>query len=266
MIVPIDHAEDPRLDDYRAIRDRGSRRAGTFIGEGRWVVERMLRCPGATRSVLVAPGPSRALAAVAPPDVPVYVASLEVLRATAGFHVHRGVLAVGNRRPFEGLSLDDLVPATDRACIVACEGITNADNMGLLFRNAAAFGVSGVVLDATSHDPLYRRCLRVSIGTSLVVPWARPEDWMAALDRLRSAHGFVLVATAVREEATVLDALAPPARSVLVVGGEGHGLPAPTIEACNHVVRIPMAPGIDSLNVGVAAAVCLHRLCESGRR
>lgn len=267
MILPIHDPADPRLDDYRDIRDRALRaRHGLFVGEQALVVTKMLQLPGVTKSVLVAEPQQRQLADLVPPDVPLYVAPRDVLRTVAGFNVHRGVLAVGYRAPFENRRWNEVTPAGPQpTCVLACEGITHMDNMGLLFRNAAAFGVAAVLLDPTSHDPLYRRSLRVSIGHALRVPWARSTDWPADLARLKADRGLTILGAALEPAATALDDLEPPPRCALVVGTEIDGLAHGTRALCDRLVRIPMAPGIDSLNVAVAAAVCLQRLCRAGR-
>jgi tRNA G18 (ribose-2'-O)-methylase SpoU len=266
-LVPVDDIDDPRLVDYRNIRDGDIRgRPGLFVGEQALVVAQMLALPGVTKSVLVAPEKVAKLAALAGDDVPIYVAPLELLSAIAGFPVHRGILAVGHRAAFDSRSLADIVPpAGAPGCVLACEGITHVDNIGLLFRNAAAFGVSGVLLDPTCHDPLYRKAVRVSIGHVLTVPWAWSGDWLADLAELRDVHQLTLIGAALTPNAVPLDELTPSGRSTLVVGTEFGGLRPATLAHCDHVVRIPMATGVDSLNVAVAAAVCLHRLCGVGR-
>jgi tRNA G18 (ribose-2'-O)-methylase SpoU len=262
VIVRVNHAGDPRLDDYRQLADRSARRrAGLFVGEQALVVERMLALPGVTKSVLVAERRLGRIAHLAPPELPVYAAPTDVLRLVAGFDVHRGVLAVGYRAPFEGRRILDLVPpAPAPVCVLACEGITNIDNIGLLFRNAAAFGAAAVLLDHTSHDPLYRKSLRVSIGYALTLAWARAGDWPGDLEALRRERGLVVVGASLSPGAIPLDDLEPPARSALLVGTEATGLSPSALAACDVLVRIPMAPGVDSLNVAVAAAVCLYRL------
>ena len=134
----------------------------------------------------------------------------------------------------------------------------------MLFRNAAAFGVDGVLLSPSCHDPLYRKSLRVSIGHALDVPFARSRDWAGDLADL-ARRGITLIAAAATETAVAIDEVTPPRRVALVVGQEFDGVSPTTLDACDHVVRVPMSPGVDSLNVGVAAAVCLHRF-STGRR
>ncbi|MFO0875517.1 MAG: RNA methyltransferase [Phycisphaerales bacterium] len=268
-VVPIHASDDPRLADYANLRERDLRRVdeGLFVGEQWLVVERMLAIPGATRSVLVSAPTAERLAPRIPDEVPVYVAPFDVLERIAGFNVHRGVLAIGRRaaiaRPdLPSLIGDDATPAP--RTLLLCEDITHLDNIGLLFRNAAAFAVDGVLLSPRCHDPLYRKSLRVSIGHALTVPWRRSDDWLADLDELRR-RGFAIVGAAIDPGAVALDDLAPPPRTALVVGTEFAGIQPATRSRCDVLVRIPMAAGVDSLNVAVAAAVCLHRFSRRGR-
>jgi tRNA G18 (ribose-2'-O)-methylase SpoU len=268
--IPIHDPADPRLDDYRDVRDRDLRgsagQPGLFVGEQALVVEKMLARPGLTKSVLAAEAMCDRIAPLVPAGVPLYVAPQEVMDAVVGFPIHRGVLAVGYR-PREGdLTLEAVVPARPGPLtVLVCEDITHIDNVGLLFRNAAAFGVDAVVLSPRCHDPLYRRCLRTSIGHVLTVPWARSRDWPDDLDRLRWQWGLTVVGAATDAGARPLDELEPPERVALLVGTEGEGLSAGALARCDARVRIPMAPGVDSLNAAVAAAVCLHRLSRAAR-
>ncbi len=264
-VIEIDNFEDPRLDDYRDIRDRDLRRNGKlFVGEQALVVERMLRRPGVTRSVLIASNWLDRIAPLAAPEVPVYVTRLATMKKVAGFDIHRGVLAIGDRQTVERSSLRGDLLARDPLTLLLCEDIANIDNIGMLFRNAAAFGVDGVLLSPACHDPLYRKSLRVSIGHTLDVPFARSRDWAGDLADL-ARRGITLIAAAATETAVAIDEVAPPRRVALVVGQEFDGVSPATLDACDRVVRIPMSPGVDSLNVSVAAAVCLHRF-STGRR
>jgi tRNA G18 (ribose-2'-O)-methylase SpoU len=192
----------------------------------------------------------------------------------AGFNIHRGLLAIGTRPAPR--TVDSLVPAssagvapatTPAPCTLLCvEGVNNMDNIGQLFRVAAAFACAGVVLSPECHDPLYRKSLRVSCGHALRVPFARSEAWTADLARLRTAHGFALIgATGHGAPLDGRDAGAAPARTALLVGAEFAGLSPAALAACDRRVRIPMAPGVDSLNVAVAAAVLLDRFSRGTR-
>ncbi len=267
-VIEIHNSEDPRLDEYRDIRDRDLRGPnageGLFVGEQRLVVERMLRRPGVTRSVLISANWRDPIAALAPADVPVYVTDTATMKTVAGFDIHRGVLALGYRRAVERPRLAETLLDRETVTLLLCEDVTNIDNIGLLFRNAAAFGVDGVLLSPLCHDPLYRKSLRVSIGHALDVPFARSQDWIADLGRLRDA-GILLIAAGTGEGSVDLDSIPPARRVGLIVGQEFEGVSAPTLAACDRIARIPMAPGVDSLNVGVAAAVCLHRFSTARR-
>ena len=161
--------------------------------------------------------------------------------------------------------LQAIVSGDGPLTLLLCEDITNIDNIGLLFRNAAAFGVDGVLLSPKCHDPLYRKSLRVAIGHALTVPFARSEDWSGELAKLQQECNVTLVAAALDERAVELDSAPCPKRVGLVVGPEFDGLPSATLDQCDAIVKVPMAPGVDSLNVAVAAAVCLNRF-STGKR
>ncbi len=258
--VPVSDADDPRLAPYRAVRDRDlAGRPGRFVAEGTVVVRTLLsdRCRFRPDSILIAAHRLDAeadLLAAAPPDVPVYVAGREVLDAVVGFSIHRGLLAIGIRVPEPAVAA--LLPPPGRpALVLGLVGIANHDNVGGLFRNAAAFGADAVVLDGASCDPLYRKAIRVSVGAALTVPFRRggSEDAMVA-DLV--AAGFEPVALGPRGEARV-DRMAWPSRTALLVGAEGPGLPAALLGRLRSA-RIAMAPGFDSLNVATAAGIALH--------
>jgi len=265
-VIHVDSIEDPRLEDYRFLRDRDLRRAeeGLFVGEQLLVVEQMLARPQRVRSVLVGESFAARVRPLVPDSVPLIIAPMHVLEAISGFPVHRGVLAIGLRSAVDAPSLKRLVPDGETT-ILLCEEIRNIDNVGQLFRTAAALGVDGVLLSPRCHDPLYRRCLRVSIGHVLTVPWRISDDWHRDLDRLRREFDLTLVAAATGDGAVSLDALPLPSRVGLLVGTEFSGLTDETLRRCDHRVRIPMAAGVDSLNVAVAAAICLHRLSRRNR-
>jgi tRNA G18 (ribose-2'-O)-methylase SpoU len=250
-VIEVSDIDDPVLEDYRDIRDRGLRGRdgypGLFVGEQPLVVEQMLRVPGAVKSVLLGPKWVQRIAPQVAPETPVYVAPLEIMKRIAGFNIHRGVLAVGHRPAVERPDLDP--------------ELRHRATLTLLL----SFGVDAVLLSPRCHDPLYRKSLRVSIGHALTVPFARSADWPADLDRLRDAWGVTLIAAALDPRAVDLDGVGRPDRMGLVVGQEYEGISSETLDRCDHVVRIPMAPGVDSLNVAVAAAVCLHRFSRGSR-
>ena len=186
---------------------------------------------------------------------PVYVARPETLQRIVGFHFHRGCLAAGER-PAE-LGLDALLQPRGRRILVALEGVTNPDNVGGVFRNAMAFGADGVVLGPGCADPLYRRALRVSMGGALETPFA------TVFDLPEGFAGFTIAALTPDRAAADISAFGEvPERLVLLLGSEGEGLSAAARAAADVHVRIPMAPGVDSLNVATAAGIALHRLAR----
>lgn len=259
--VRIDDPDDPRIAGYRDIREKDlSGRQGLFVAEGKVVLNVLFAARRfEVRSVLLlenrVAGMRETLAA-APQGTPVYVANREVIDRIAGFHLHRGVLALGCRRAAESLpGLIESLP--QKALVVVPVGISNHDNAGAIFRNAAAFGADAVILDETSCDPLYRKAIRVSVGAALKVPFVPGGDVdtiMAALD----AAGFSVLALSPAGE-TEIDRVEPAARTALVLGTEGEGLPDRLLSKLK-TVRIGMAQGFDSLNVAAASAVALHRL------
>jgi len=268
-------ADDPRVEPFRSLRDPDLVRAGEgdgwFIGEQLLVLERMLARPGTAISILASPRMAeraRALRDASPdPTPPIMVAEDAVLESIVGFDLHRGLLALG-RRPTDGLARIESLLGEGRGegdrpvALLACEEIRNIDNIGLLFRNAAAFGVGGVLLSPGCHDPLYRKSLRVSIGHALDIPFARLEPWPTALGALCRRFGVRLLGAALDPDATPLGQVATDRRIALLVGSEFPGLAGNAKSICDQLVRIPMASGVDSLNVGVASAVCLARLRE----
>ncbi len=237
-------------------------RQGRFIVEGE-VTLRLLFSEAArfrAESVLLAPERWPGLAPFLENGPPVYLAGRDVMSAVTGFPIHRGVLAVGLRGAEP--EPDALIPpAPAPALVLGLVGLTNHDNVGGLFRNAAAFGADAVLLDAATCDPLYRKAIRVSAGAALTVPFARAASGPALLD-LAERHGLTpLALTPGGGEA--LETLEPPARALLLLGTEGPGLPQAVMDRA-RCVRIAMAPGFDSLNVATAGAIALHRL--AGKR
>jgi tRNA G18 (ribose-2'-O)-methylase SpoU len=259
-VIRIDDAGDPRLEAYRAVRERDlAGREGLFVAEGRVVLEKAVAAtPGAIASVLVAEHRLDSLADVLsglPAATPVYAAGQAAMDEVVGFPIHRGILAVGRRpdRRAEDL-LASLPPA---ALVVALVGIANHDNMGGVFRNAAAFGADAVLLDETCCDPLYRKAIRVSVGAALTVPFARAGSAGALLAILEAA-GFEIVALSPRGDIELGD-LEAGARVAALFGAEGPGLPDAVL-ARTRGVRIAMAGGFDSLNVATTSGIVLHHL------
>lgn len=262
--IAIADPDDPRLAAYRDVRERDLvGRQGRFIVEGevtlRLLFSRDVRF--AAESVLLAPERWEGLSDLFADRVdgpPVYLAGKAVMSAVAGFPIHRGVLAVGLRGAApapEAL----IPPAPAPALVVGLVGLTNHDNVGGLFRNAAAFGADAVWLDAETCDPLYRKAIRVSAGAALTVPFARAASGAALLD-LAARHALTPLALT-PGGGERLDALEAPARTLLLLGTEGPGLPEALMARARRV-RIAMAPGFDSLNVATAGAIALHHLAK----
>lgn len=256
---PVSDPDDPRLADFRDLTDADVRpdRRGVVIAEGVNVVERLLGSPYPVRSVV---GVAAKLTALEPQlralDVPVYEVDKWTLSGVAGFRVTRGILASADRIPEP--DPQTLVASARRVAVL--QGLNDFENLGALFRNAAAFGVDAVLLDPTCADPLYRRSVRVSMGHALRVPFATlPGAWPEAMAPLSTA-GLTLLALTPRSSAVVLRELPVPSRWAVLLGAEGPGLPDATIAAADHAVRIPMAAGVDSLNVATAAAVAFAAL------
>jgi tRNA G18 (ribose-2'-O)-methylase SpoU len=258
-VIEVSDAADPRLADFRNLMDADVRpdRRGIVIAEGTNVVSRLAESAYPIRSVFGVPKKIDALRAVlADRDVPVYVCDKWLLSDVVGFRVTRGVLAAASRpRPADAIGL---VQGARRVAVL--EGLNDFENLGALFRNAAAFGVDAVLLDPTCADPLYRRSVRVSMGHVLRVPFAvLPEPLPEALSRIRQ-HGLRLLAMTPNSAADDLRALRAPSRWALLLGAEGPGLSDQALAAADQLVRIPMSGGVDSLNVATAAAVAFAYL------
>lgn len=264
MRVAITDAADPRLADYVALRDTSLRKSleserGLFIAEGEKVIRRALEAGYRPRSFLLAERWLPGLADVLQPHagVPIYVVSEALAEEVTGFHVHRGALASLHRNP--PTPMNDLLGL--RRLVVA-EDIVDHTNVGAIIRNAAGLGWDGVLLAPRAADPLYRRAVKVSMGTVFSLPWARVDDWATALPRLREA-GFTVLALALTPDAVSLDEIVAaglPDKVAIVVGTEGEGLSRRWVEQADAVVSIPMQHGVDSLNVAAATAVACWAL------
>ncbi len=266
--VHVADLTDPRLHDYVsltdvALRSRVEPERGLYIAEGSTVLGRALDAGHRVRSVLCSarwlPDVEALLASVpGTEEVPVLVMESEQLEQVTGFHVHRGALAA-MQRPELPEPARLLATARDGGPVrrvVVLEDIVNHTNVGAVFRSAAALGVDAVLVSPRCADPLYRRSVRVSMGTVFQVPWTRLDPWPEGLELLRS-QGFTVAALALSQDSISLDELVadPPERLALVLGTEGHGLSGGAVDAADLVVRIPMAGGVDSLNVAAASAV-----------
>ncbi len=256
---------DERLAPFLALTAKGDRqrteqRLGVFIAEGHLALVALARSAYPLVAVAVTPAQlDRVRTALAGVDTDVYVVAGDDLAATAGYPVHRGVLGLGRRRP----PADPVDLLAAGGPVLVAEGIGDHENLGALFRNAAAFGVGAVLLDPSCADPLYRRAVRVSLGHVLRVPWARTATWPGGLEEIRG-RGYQVVALTPAPGAEDVETLGAgdPSRTALLVGAEGPGLSAAALAGADRRVRIPMAAGVDSLNVATAAAIGLQRLAR----
>jgi tRNA G18 (ribose-2'-O)-methylase SpoU len=269
LIERIDDPSDPRLADYRDLRDPHLRlRQGVFIAESREVIRRLFSCGRfRTRSVLLTPAALeglRDLLETADPGIRILLVQHDLVRGVVGFNFHRGCLAVGERGTEPPLS--SLLDPPGRRLLLVLENVTNPDNVGAVFRNAMAFAADGVLLSPGSADPLYRKAIRVSIGASLSIPFARLRDWPGDLKALRDTDHAIMALTPrsgaidISEFGTIRPA---PERLALLFGAEGSGLSAAALSAADHEVRIAMTPGADSLNIATACGIALHCLSRA---
>lgn len=270
-VIAVGDFSAPELDIYARLTEnqlvnRADPDNALFVAESPVVIERALDSGCVPVSFLMeekhVEGKGRPLIERCG-DVPVYAAPLDVLVQLTGFHLTRGMLCA-MRRP--------KLPSVDRVCagasrLAVLENVMNPTNIGAIFRSAAALGMDGVLLTAAGSDPLYRRAIRVSMGTVFQVPWTylpQDEDWTQLLHGL----GFKTAAMALREDSVTLSdpALNSEEKLAIVMGTEGDGLAASTIAHCDYTVRIPMAHGVDSLNVAAASAVAFYQLGTVNRR
>ena len=266
-LIRIDELTDPRLALYRGVADPALvRNEGVFVAEGRLIVQRAIEegrfC---VRSLLLNDANHRALADTLgklPPDVPVFVCENRDFPGITGFNLHRGCLALVER-PRATASCEILRHANT---IVVLEGVTNADNVGGVFRNVAAFGGDGVLLSPTSCDPFYRKAIRTSMGATLRVPFARIDDWPRGLADVK-ATGFTLVALTPRQPSQTWNewlAVNQPSRLALLIGTEGAGLTDVAEAMADVRARIPISGDVDSLNLAVASGIVLASLSRMG--
>ena len=279
MIIELAHAdlrEDPRLTDYTRLKDvklrsRIEPERGLYMAESATVIERAIAAGHRPRSFLVSarwlptlrPLIAAATGSVEGGEVPVFVAPEEVLARMTGFHLHRGALAAMQRPELPSVMqlLTSAQPPQPTRRVVVLENLVDHTNVGAAFRSAAALGIDAVLVTPSCADPLYRRSVRVSMGTVFQVPWTRLDSWPGDIALLRDA-GFTVASLALCEDSMSLDDFAslpalrgPDARLAIVMGTEGDGLGKRTIAASDYTVKIPMDHGVDSLNVAAASAV-----------
>jgi tRNA G18 (ribose-2'-O)-methylase SpoU len=265
-LIEITDPADPRLADYRDLRDVELRKSleaeqGLFLAEGAKVVRRAAAAGHRARSFLMAPRWLAGLRDVLDASsAPCYVVSEAIAEQVTGFHVHRGALASLERRP---LPLVVEVLAGARSVLVL-EDIVDHTNVGAIFRCAAGLGFDAVLLAPRCADPLYRRSIKVAMGTVFAVPWTRLPDWYDALPMLERA-GFTTVALTLADDAVEIEeAVAGLGKVALVLGSEGHGLSPHWEQAASRRAIIPMRPGVDSLNVAAATAVACYVTARRG--
>jgi tRNA G18 (ribose-2'-O)-methylase SpoU len=266
-IEQVTTVADPRLADYVSLRDVQLRKFlesehGLFIAEGEKVVRRAVDAGYAVRSLLMAARWLDTLADVldAAGDVPCYVAEDGLIEHVTGFHVHRGALAAMHRRPLP--EVGDVLAGATR--IIVCEDLVDHANVGTIFRCAAGLGMDAVLLGPRCADPLYRRSVKVSMGAVFAVPYARITNWYDAMVELRGA-GFQVLALTPAADAVPIEEVVHAERIALVLGSEGAGLSERWIATADHRVVIPLAAGIDSLNVTAAAAISAYLVSRTDR-
>ena len=252
MVIQIDDPLDPRLAEYRGLRERGRESDDYFIVEGATTIERLLTSPYPVRSIVLTSSMHTRLRSLVVGHA-VYILSAEAMSSVAGVNLHRGAVASATRRASPPLA--DVLPTARR--LVLLEGINDHENIGAIARTTRGLGGDALVLDPTCADPFYRRSVRVSMGELLHLPIVRSTDWSATLTAVAEADFETWALTPSGEAADILT-MTVPERWALVVGAEGPGLCADTLARCTNV-RIPMCNGVDSLNVGHAVAAALAR-------
>ena len=274
-IISITDLADPRLADYAHLTDVALKKArgsehGLYLAESLLVMERALRAGHEPRSVLALGGSvDDAVRAIGDRDVPIFVGPGELLEELTGYVLHRGLIASMHRPALP--TVESLLAGSGAGSsaggtggarrIVVLENVADPTNVGAIFRSVAAIGADAVLVTPRCSDPFYRRAIRVSMGTVLQVPWTRVGDWPSTRETLVAA-GFHIAALALTDDAVDLRSFAAtaPERVALVLGAEGDGLTPEAIAAADTVVQIPMAHGIDSLNVAATAAVAMYAL------
>ena len=259
--IRIEDISDPRLDDYRGMRDparrsRSEPEGGFFVAEGVFVIERLLGSSLQPRSLLLTEAKAKRLEpALQQVSAPVYLVDRDQMHGIVGFDLHRGALASANRPGEPGT---DVLDGLGSVCIL--EGLNDHENLGAVLRSAVALGVEAVILDPTCADPWYRRSVRVSMGAVFDVPIVRDADWPRSLSAL-SSLGFRVVAMTVGEHAVPITEVDAGGPTAVMLGAEGAGLSDGAVALADVEVSIPIAEGIDSLNVGHAAAIAFHHFC-----
>jgi len=268
-IITVAELGHEGLADYTDLTDVALRRVsepvgGLYIAEGRKVIERALAAGHRPRSLLLQRQRLPDFEPlVAEWDIPIFVAEAEFLEELTGFDMHRGALAAMHRPTLPAVQ----TLLADARLVVVLENIVDHTNVGAIFRSVAGLGADAVLISPRCADPLYRRSVRVSMGTVLQVPWTRLPDWPLGAEQLHAA-GFHLAALALNNRAISLETFAAsaPERVALLLGAEGDGLSRAAIGSADSVVTIPMFHGVDSLNVAAASAVAIYAIAHSSSR
>ncbi|MFH8938488.1 TrmH family RNA methyltransferase [Streptomyces griseosporeus] len=268
-LITVEDPADPRLHDYTGLTDVELRRRrepaeGLFIAEGEKVIRRATDAGYTMRSMLLSAKWVDVMRDVIDElTAPVYVVTPDLAEQVTGYHVHRGALASMQRKPLPAAG--EMLAGARRVAVM--EAVNDHTNIGAIFRSAAALGMDAVLLSPDCADPLYRRSVKVSMGAVFSVPYARLDTWPQGLEAVREA-GFTLLALTPDEQARALDEVAPHTmdRVALMLGAEGDGLSRRAMAAADALVRIPMSHGVDSLNVGAAAAVAFYAVATGRPR
>ena len=263
-MIPIDSLDDPRVEAYRHIADQAwLLQSSLFVAEGRLVVRRLLELQQwPIDSILLTQAAGTGLADVLDKSpAPIYVVDQALMNQIAGFNIHRGCLALGRRPPTPTL---DRVAAGPLARVLVLEGVNNPDNIGGLFRSAAAFGVELVVLGPDCGDPLYRKAIRTSMAASLLVPFVCAPQWPGVIRELRN-DGFTVIALTPNRAVAPIEEIFPHSKLALLVGSEGGGLTEDAMRLATLRIRIPTTADVDSLNVTTAASIAMYH-CFAERR
>lgn len=255
---PIESLDDPRLDAYRDLKRGASRQRKTFVAEGEKLALRLFDSPCRTESIVCTEELRDRLRGRFPPDVPLYFGPTPLISRLIGFQFHRGILACGARPPQKSLSslLTEGAMAAG-SLVLMCPEIRDPVNLGTIIRTAAAFGAVCLVAGLAGTEPFSRRVLRTSMGSVLHLPIIQTDAWAEVLATLHG-HQFDTIATVIDLEAESLATAVQSARTALLLGNEDRGLPADLCNLCRRRVRVPMARGVDSLNVAVAAGIIMH--------
>jgi tRNA G18 (ribose-2'-O)-methylase SpoU len=257
-LIPIENLDDPRVANYRNMKDRALDRGGRFfIAEGEYILKRLLESDFPIDSVLLADRRVDEIGPMIPAEVPVYVVPQAMMNQILGLKFHSGVMACGRRKPAG--TIDQVIPKDrETLTLVICPEIANAENIGSMIRLAAGFGADAIILGERCHDPFWRQSVRVSMGTIFSLPMVQSDDLLRDLKRLRDEWGVEMIATVIDPSAEPLEHARRGKKIGLLFGNEAQGLDRPMVEACDRKVMIPMHHGTDSLNVAVAAGIFLY--------